>query len=387
MLYSAFLIPIIISVIGILVFSKKIVIGELLANIVITSLIIVGVFFIFKNATVADSEYNSYLVTEARYYEPWETYKHQTCYRTVSCGKNCTTTVAYDCSYCDYNPAYYELIDTGGNSFYINQEEYNSYVNLWKHKKPEFVELNRDIEYYGGCGKDGDMYRVNWNGRIENSVESTISVSYDNILQTNHSAFDYPHISDEQANKLGLYTYPEVNNYYQLNVLGLDKINFPNKKYFSKRINYMNGLYGKKYSCKVFILLFKDKDINTAFKQEAYWDGGNRNEVVICIGVKSNGDIDWVKPFSWTKNKILIPNLREDIIQYKNLNNSENIVKSIEKNVVRYFKWRDFSNDFKYLTYEPTNTQIIVIYLLSIISSVLIMAWSIKNDIDPYYKN
>ena len=149
----------------------------------------------------------------------------------------------------------------------------------------------------------------------------------------------------------------------------------------------MNGLYGKKYSCKVFILLFKDKDINTAFKQEAYWDGDNRNEVVICIGVKSNGDIDWVKPFSWTKNKILIPNLREDIIQYKNLNNSENIVKSIEKNVVRYFKWRDFSNDFKYLTYEPTNTQIIVIYLLSIISSVLIMAWSIKNDIDPYYKN
>ena len=69
------------------------------------------------------------------------------------------------------------------------------------------------------------------------------------------------------------------------------------------------------------------------------------------------------------------------------MNNSENIVKSIEKNVVRYFKWRDFSNDFKYLTYEPTNTQIIVIYLLSIISSVLIMAWSIKNDIDPYYKN
>ena len=118
MLYSAFLIPIIISVIGILIFSKKIVIGELLANIVITSLIIVGVFFIFKNATVADSEYNSYLITEARYYEPWETYVHKTCYRTVSCGKNCTTTVAYDCSYCDYNPAYYELIENGGNSAY-----------------------------------------------------------------------------------------------------------------------------------------------------------------------------------------------------------------------------------------------------------------------------
>ena len=35
MLYSAFLIPIIISVIGILVFSKKIVIGELLANLIL----------------------------------------------------------------------------------------------------------------------------------------------------------------------------------------------------------------------------------------------------------------------------------------------------------------------------------------------------------------
>lgn len=124
------------------------------------------------------------------------------------------------------------MIDTGGNSFYVSQEEYNAYVNLWKHKKPEFVELNRDMEYYGGCGKDGDMYRVNWNGRIENSVESTISVSYDNILQTNHSAFDYPHISDEQAKKLGLFSYPEINNYYQLNVLGLDNINFLIKNIF-----------------------------------------------------------------------------------------------------------------------------------------------------------
>lgn len=386
MLYSAFLIPIIISVIGFFLFSKRIVWWEIFINLVATCLIIMGAYAIFEKITVADNEFNGYLITEARYYEPWETYVHRTCYRTVSCGKNCTTTVAYDCSYCDRNSAHYQLVDTGGNVFSVSESEYDMYVNMWNHNKPQFVELNRDIEYYGGCGEDGDMYKVTWNGLIENSVTSTLNISYDNILQTNNSAFDYPIIKEEDAKKIGLFDYPKINSYYQQSVLGLSGFDFANKKYFSKRIDYINGLYGKKYSCRVYILLFKDKDIDIAFKQEAYWSGGNRNELVICLGLDKNANIKWVKPFSWTKNKNILPNLREDLMECGNLQNSEKIANSIEKNVIKYFKWRDFAEDFKYLSYIPTTNQLITIYILSIITSVFILLWSIKNEENPIYK-
>lgn len=383
MIWSAILIPIVVSLIGYLFFNHKLTIVELMLSILGGVLAIIISYYSIKSVSLADNEYNGYMIVEARYYEPWETYVSRTCSRTKSCGKNCTRTVYYDCSYCDYHPEYYELIDSGGNSFRISKEEYNYYVKLWNHKAPQFVELNRNINYDGGCGKDGDMYRVNWNGKIENSIASTKEKSFTNILKSNHSAFNYPNISQEEAKKLSLYEYPTINNYYQKSVLGLDSINLQNGKYLMKYVNYLNGTLGKDYKSKVFLLIFLNKDIDIGFKQESYWDGGNRNEINVCVGTDKVGNIRWVKVFSWNKDKLLSVNLREDIVQQKSLNNVAPICKTIDYNIKNHYEWRDFK-DFNYLSFQPTTKQLILIYSITLIISLIILYIGIRNDINPY---
>lgn len=386
MIYSAFLIPLIISIACFFIYSKKITWWEILLNIGATSVGILIVTVIMSSSFKNDEEYNGYFIKEARYYEYWETYVDQTCTSTVSCGENCTTTVTYDCSYCDTNSPVYSLVDTGNNEYYVSENEYKNYVRLWNHKSPEFVELNRRIDESGSCGEDGDMYRVTWNGDIKNSVASTKKIYYKNKLKANKSAFDYPTISSEKARSIGLYDYPKVDNYYQNSVLGSDSLNFKNKKYFNKRINYINGLYGNTHNSRVYILLFKNKPLDIAIKQEYYWEGGNRNELVICIGVDDKANITWVKPFSWTSNKTILPNVREDLMEIGTLNNSEQIAVSIEKNIEKYFKWRNFEVDFKYLTYSPSTGGMIFIYIFALILSVGIAIWCVSNDENPKYK-
>ena len=253
MIWSAMLIPIIVGIVGYYFFNYKLTIIELLLGILGGILAIVISYFVIKSISLSDIEYNSYMIKEARYYEPWETYVHRTCTRSVSCGKNCHTTISYDCSYCDYNSEKYTVVDTGGNEYEISQETYYAYVRMWNYMPQQFVELNRHINYYGSCGKDGDMYRVIWDKTIQNSVSSTKEITFQNILKSNHSAFDYPEITKKQAKKLCLYEYPKIDNYYQRSILGIDSVKFNNNKYLLKNVNYLNGMLGEKYKVKVFL--------------------------------------------------------------------------------------------------------------------------------------
>lgn len=376
------LIPVVISAMGFFYFKKELKWFEILLNIVLNIALLIGFYYICKLNVTSDVEYNTYLLNQARYYEPYETWVSQTCTRQVACGTDskgqtqyCTET--YDCSYCNRVSERYVLIDSGENEFNISKNEYENFKRLWDHHEPKFQELNRNIDYSGGCGKDGDMYYVDWNGEIGNSITSTLPHSYENILKTNKSAFNY----NQLDNTKDLYEYSDINNFRQKSVLGLDSLNFKNKSWFQRRMNYSNGFYGKKYSCKVWVLLFKDKPIEIAQRQEAYWEGGNRNEVVICIGVDSKGQIDWVQPFSWAENKTMIPNLRENILELKTLENADKIVDIIEKDTHKYFKWRDFKKDFSYLDFELSTTQLWIIIFLSIIVSIGVTFWSIKNKI------
>jgi hypothetical protein len=325
-----------------------------------------------------DTEYNGYLVNEARYYEYWETWVPKTCSYTVthSCGKNCsyTTTHYYDCSYCDYNSAKWYVTDTEGHKYNISQSKYHTLIKQWS-ATPKFYELNRDIEYHGSCGKDGNMYTIRWDKKIETSESAVIEVPFENPVKTSHSAFQYPNISDENAVKLGLYKYPKIYDIYKQHAILAPFIINSN---IQKKFEYINGNFGKKYKIKTFILLFNNKPIDIAFKQEAYWDGGNQNEIVICIGYNKDR-IDWVKPFTWCDNKRVVIEAREEIAELGTLK-WDNIYDILENVIIKYYHYKSFK-DFNYLTFEPTFGQIIFVYLGTLIVSLIAIWICIK------YKN
>ena len=56
---------------------------------------------------------------------------------------------------------------------------------------------------------------------------------------------------------------------------------------------------------RLYILLFDaDKGVGISEQQRAYWQGGNKNEFVVCIGLNSNEKIEWARTFSWTDEQI-----------------------------------------------------------------------------------
>jgi hypothetical protein len=381
MIWYALLIPILAVIVGWVLFKKEIVWWELFIPTIASIVFILISYYSMKSYTLSDVEYNGYIVTEARYYEPYETWVKKTCSRTYTTGsgKNRTThTVYYDCSYCDYNSERYTMIDTKGNEIGISLSKYKSLMKQWR-GKPKFVELNRYIDYHGGCGKDGDMYFFSWDKQVHTSETTTYEKSFTNILKSNHSAFNYPDITEEEAKKAGLYEYPTIENYnYQTSVIGLENTKVKNKWVFTKTLDHINGAYGRQFKVKVFTLFFKGKDINTAFLQEAYWDGGNQNEIVVCIGVDKNGKFEWVKPFSWCDDKRVLIDIREDLMSAKNPN--AKVFHQTYYNAIRtHWKFKSFK-DFNYLSFEPTSGQLIFVYLLTLIISVATVWWCVTND-------
>jgi hypothetical protein len=384
MIWYALLIPVILTILSYVIWHKFFIWWELLIPSSISLLAIIISYYSLKYVDMKDVEYNGYIVTEARYYESYETWVSKTCSYTTCSGSGKSRTCVthyYDCSYCDYNSAYWVVIDNFGHEFSITEKKYKELIKKWS-ATPKFNELNRSINYHGSCGKDGDMYSIKWNGKIETSECSVLEKPFQNILKVNHSAFQYPNITDEQADSLKLYHYPKFyDTYKQKAILGLELTGLSRqiRDSIETKFEYLNGNLGPKNKVKTFTLIFKNKPIDIAFKQEAYWDGGNQNEVVICIGLNTFNKLDWVKVFSWCDNKRIIVDIREDMMELKYFKPNE-IYSIYDNNIHKFFKYKSFK-DFNYLTFEPTIGQILFVYILTIIISVLCIIFCIKNDI------
>jgi len=386
MLWYALLIPVLTAVIGWVFFKTKIVWWEILVPVVISVMFIFISYYTMKSTTLSDVEYNGYVIVKARHYDYWSTWVDATCSYTTTCccdskGRGCiTTTHYYDCSYCDENSEYWVMYDSGGHEISITEEHYHFLLNKWDAKE-EFVELDRNIDYHGSCGVDGDAQEIKWNKKIETSETTTYESEFTNILKSNHSAFNYPTITEEKAKESGLYEYPKINKYnYQRSVLGLQKFNSSSRLKILSTLDYINGVYGYKYKVKVFTLFFKNKDIDIAFQQEAYWDGGNQNEIVVCIGLDNAGNMTWVKPFSWCDDKRVLIDIREDLME-SSIKDEKTFYRTYTNAIKSHWHYKSFK-DFNYLSFEPTTGQLLLVYIVTIFISIGSMVWAVLNDED-----
>ena len=336
--------------------------------------------FTVEKVQVSDTEYRGSIIVEARYYESWETWVRRTCYRTVKVGKS-TTTVPYDCSYCDHNPARWTVINSLGEEYSINEKYYNYLIKIWK-ATPSFVELNRRIVYHFGCGKDGDMYRIVWNKDPLSAKSTTSSNSYENRVQAAHSAFDFLDVTEEDKKRYKLFDYPEVDGWHQETVLGLDSIPSVSKEkvaLFKQMSDYINGEVGPKKHARVYFLFFTSPDQIAGSMQEAYWDGGNGNELVVCIGIDpKTQNLRWVKPFSWTPNRRVLPDVREEIMEVGTLDPLQ-ICRAVEVIVLKEYKRKDFK-EFSYLTVEPPAWAIWVTAIITALITFFISRWATMNE-------
>lgn len=364
-IYTLLLIPIIVTIVLYFKFKHEVVWWEYLLNFGVTFLCIFISKALIQYTMVSDTEYWGGWVTEVRYYEAWDEYIHRTC--TCCCdkdGNNCST---YDCSYVDEHAPYWMLYGSNNEKVKINEAKYNELKNQFK-TNPIFIDMHRGYHSY-----DGDMYKVKWN-ESDNSLEPVISKHrYENKARVSSSSFAIQEPPKEIFEEYDLYHYPKIYNGYEQQIIhGYDD---PKAE---RAFQLLNAKLGKNKQFKSFILVFKNKTREAGLYQEEQWQGGNKNELNITIGIDDDSNVLWCHVFSWTEEPIIVVNTRTFIENQKELDLVK-LAKFLNKEVPQNWVRKEFA-DFDYLTIEPKGIHIFIAFLVTLIVNLGVAIYVIKND-------
>lgn len=376
MIYFIFIVPFISALILLLFWKKFVIWWELIIPIVISVVFILIAKAICINSLTADVEWLGGYVIRANYYEDWNEEvpcRHPIYCRSCSGSGKTRTCHTYVCGHhhaydVDYHPERWEVNTTLG-TYSISKSKYLSLVKQFD-VTPQFTDLHRDYH-----DNDGDMYHADWKGDDKGLEPVVIEENYENRPKAavNVYHFDKPDTSDVKF--YGLYEYPKPTSLFNQDlILGSNNIEA------EKALQVLNARLGGPKQVRVFICLYRNKPMNAGIMQENYWEGGNKNEFVICIGINDNNEIQWAYDFSWTEKQECKVDVRSYIENQKYLD-LEEIVKFTHKEMETKFVRKNFK-DFDYLNIEPTFKQVIWILILVGIINVGIAFWIVVNDID-----
>ena len=371
-----FIIPILTVIILGVFFRKNTVWWEYLLVILPTILFYFGIKSIILYTSSLSSEYYGNYIVKIKHYDDWDEWVHKTCTRSVYAGKDSKgnskyRTETYDCSYRDYHPDYWVMVDNNNYEIYISKQEYDSIKSIWN--TPEvFIDMHRDYMTI-----DGDAQSHDWDNNKKHIKTITTEHKYINKIKNSLSVFNFREISDAEANKLGIYNYPKIVDYDQNPIIGLK--NCTDDDIIS--VKYLNGIYGKEKQFRMFLLFYYNKDIQISLDQQSYWAGGNKNEFSVCIGLDSlTNKIQWVNAFSWMDK----PTLEVNVESYLNSRDSVNIpefAEYVNRLIPSQWQRKEFK-DFDYLKPELNNRSYFILITLVLLYNILISIFIIKNDVN-----
>ena len=318
-------------------------------------------YFLLKLTAVSiitsDTEYWGGYITKTTYYEPWNELVEVTKTRTDSEGKEETYTTT-ETEY--HHEKYTYQTNLSGEEITCSRKEFEEIKHLFG-VYPKFRELNR--HYYT---KDGDAYDYYWGGSDLTMWTITEEHRYKNPMKGSRSLFQ---LSGEKNN---LYDYPKLVRKDQRVILGMKKT------LSDQRLRVLNSKLGKEYQVRVFLLLFPDScGIRTAIDQRNYWEGGNKNELVICVGIK-NDSVTWCYPFSWCDSPEVETRIKNWYIENPRFSIS-GLCDFLEPTIRKYWVRKKFS-DFDYINTDILGWEYMIIFLIVLAYIILISHWICEND-------
>ena len=371
--YLAFLIPVIFGIVLFIFFRHKTQWWEVSIPMITTLVFVLIAKAICVHSLTSDEEWLGGYVSSVEYYQPWN--ERVSCRHPIYCtscsgsGKNrsCRTYVCghhhpYDV---DYHPEHWEAVTTL-NDFGISQSRYNKLVTQFGTGK-QFVDLKRDFHTI-----DGDKYVTKW-GNDDLTLEPVAQVeTYENRPKASHSIFHFQELDSSEIKQYKPFEYPEVIDHKQSTLLGYTN---PQAHH---QLQVVNSELGASKQVRAFLLVFKNQPREAGYIQERYWQGGNMNEIVVCVGIDNDNNINWGHTFSWTESTGVKIKIRNEIESEDKLNLTS-IINTIQDEIKFEWKRKDFK-DFDYLNIDPTITQIIWIYVLTLLVNVGLAWWIIKNE-------
>lgn len=321
------------------------------------------VYTIVLFASGADIEYWTNYIISVNYYEDWneevmsvETY--------TDADGNLQTRTVYEIV---YHSAYYTSVDNQREERRIKKSEYKKIKSKWNNES--FVDLRRD--YYSN---DGDMYTSAYPRNPELMVVHTSKHLYQNrISASQDSIHKFQDVDPEEWN---LFDYPDESGMYVPSILS----EYPISNQDMHSLNVLNAVWGAGKKIRVWFLIWEgDETLDTGYAQENYWEGGNKNELVVCIGVDQDKNVNWTHVFSWTEREDMKVQLRNLIAESDKIQIGD-YVSWINDNIHMWEK-RDFG-EFNYLKIHIPFWGYLVVYFVSGIATAGSVAYAVSNDIN-----
>ena len=361
-----YIIPFITALFLLIVFNRKMVWWEYLVLILPSLLFTLITQLIMVSVNSSDTEYLGGYVNRITYYEPWDEMVRVRHTRTDDDGD---TEVYYTWER-EYHSERYTYVDNESNwEHYLSKKEYEI-IKKRMGDKAVFRDMHRDYHRI-----DGDAYDIYWDKTVEHLYDITTPHSYTNKIKASqsHTIFKYSDISEEDAKELGLYEYPDINLMNQNPIIG---------RYASdrdkQRIKYINATYGKTHQFRVYMLFYEGKDIEISEQQKAYWQNGNKNEFVVCLGTQRDSVV-WCNPFSWCDEPKLEALTRDYFIQNPKVD-IDAYGKWLQTQIPTKWKRKEFS-DFEYIHIGLSKGQYIALIIIMILLNIGISVFLVMNDI------
>jgi hypothetical protein len=377
--WFALFIPAVIAIAALLYDRKRVVWWETLIVFAPAALVVLLTRTIIVSSATSDTEYYGSYTTKVQYFEPWDERHHKTCHNPEICtgsgkSRHCTPGSSYDCSYTEHHSAEWRKVDNNGNSFSISEDEYNRLVAFFATPKV-FTDMHRNYYTY-----DGDQYSYDF-PNVEAKVDPlTTEDSYVNKVRVSHSIFKLRDVTPKEKATYGLYDYPEIESNYQPSVL------LPRGYDYDYRTetfpwDALNSLYGASKQIRIFVPVFQDKTIDAAEMQRNLWEGGNKNELIICIGVDAQKRVTWCKPFSWSDNPMVEIQIRDAVNYMKGQRLDLAAVQSATRAAINENWKRKEFKDFDYIQVELTTAQLLWLYIITGLVSIGLAVFVVMNNI------
>jgi len=356
------IIPIIASLVLFFKFRKEAAWWEYLLPIAVSLFLTIILKFVIGFGQFTDTEYWTSYAKKVEYIEKWnELVPHIRTSTDADGNMHVETYTTVD----SHGPYWY-MYDSLEDKSRISKPEYEKIKTSWKNST--FKDMHRNYH-----SKDGDMYFSTYPNDESRMVVITNTHYYKNKVAASDSVFNFEEVDTKEWN---LFDYPKIDGIDDPSILSEFSVGLN----MQHRLNVFNAKYGSLKEIKVWILVWNgDETLDTGYAQENYWKGGNKNELVICIGTDDDKNITWSHVFSWTEKENMKVGLRNHI--NKDIGKQLFLGDTIGwlENNVQLWERKSFA-EFNYITVPLPNRAVILIYVLSALAAVFVVWFAATNE-------
>lgn len=359
------LIPVIIALIGKLLYKREFTIFEMGVQAVLPVCLIGVLWFVGTYSQTADIEiWNGQVTEKVREHGSYvESYKCRC--RTVYSGSGSNRTSSQVCDTC-YRTHY--TVD-----WFLNTTIGKIQI-AYKDRTSRSVYNSPDPQRYV------DAY-VGEPCAIENTYTNYIKAVPESLFNRLAKTEKIDRMNDVYP----LPQYPKVHYYNQVDrILTYPNIQIPN-------IDRMNNLLSLKLrdigpaKQANIIVIFTTEDVSFKHVIEKIWNGGKKNDVVVLIGVEKEKIIwsDVITLGNNSGNEYMVANMNNDIRNLQTVEDHAKLINTIATNVIEHFDRRAMQN-YEYLadSIEPPTWAFALALIFGVLGSIALSYWFSRSGVD-----